>query len=78
MRLSELQNKDIVNVVDGKKIGNIVDVNIDSNSGDIISLVIETNKSIFSFGKGDKDTEINWSSITKIGSDVILVNSNLK
>ncbi len=78
MRLSELQNKDIVNVVDGKKIGNIVDVNIDDNSGDIISLIIETNKSIFSFGRNDKDTEINWKSITKIGSDVILVNSNLK
>ena len=31
MRLSDLQNKDIVNIIDGKKIGNIVDVTIDNN-----------------------------------------------
>ena len=31
MRLSELQDKDVVNIHDGKKIGNIIDINIDSN-----------------------------------------------
>ena len=31
MHLSDLQNKDIVNIKDGKKIGNIVDVTIDNN-----------------------------------------------
>ena len=29
MRLSELQDKDIINIRDGKKIGSIIDVNID-------------------------------------------------
>ena len=29
MRLSDLQSKDIVNVIDGKNIGNIIDVKID-------------------------------------------------
>ena len=29
MRLSDLQNKDIVNVIDGKNIGNIIDLSID-------------------------------------------------
>ena len=29
MRLSDLQDKDIVNISDGKKIGSIIDVNID-------------------------------------------------
>ena len=31
MRLSELQNKDVVSVSDGKKIGNIIDISLDSN-----------------------------------------------
>ena len=31
MYLSELQSKDVVNIKDGKKIGNIVDVSIDNN-----------------------------------------------
>ena len=35
MRLSELQNKNLVNVSNGKNIGNIIDVNIDYQSGNI-------------------------------------------
>ena len=31
MRLSDLQDKDIVNISDGKKIGSIIDVNIDED-----------------------------------------------
>ncbi len=73
MRLSDLQNKDIVNLVDGKNIGNIIDVNIDEVTGTIKSLIIEANHNIFAkFNKG-LDTEINWQSISKIGEDVILV-----
>ncbi len=72
MRLSELQNKDIVNVSDGKNIGSIIDVKIDSETGNILSFIIEPNKSFFKFARGN-NTEINWKSITKIGEDVILV-----
>ncbi len=77
MRLSDLQNKYIVNVNDGKNIGNIIDVKIDENNGSIMSLVIEPNKNFFSFNKGKLDTEIRWNSIEKIGEDVILVNITL-
>lgn len=75
MRLSDLQNKNIVNINDGRNIGSIIDVNIDEVSGSIISFVIEPSKNFFKFlGKGGgTDTEISWKSITKIGEDVILV-----
>ena len=74
MRLSDLQNKDIVNINDGRNIGNIIDVKIDEVSGNIVSFIIEPNKNFFKFLRSDKiDTEINWKSITKIGEDVILV-----
>lgn len=76
MRLSDLQNKDIVNVVDGKNIGNIIDVKIDEEKGNIEAFIIEPNKNFFSFNKG-MDTEIGWSNITKIGEDVILVKITL-
>ncbi len=73
MRLSDLQNKDIVNLVDGKNIGNIIDVTIDEKSGIITSIIIEPNRNFLAkFSKGS-DTEINWQSINKIGEDVILV-----
>ena len=49
MRLSDLQNKDIVNVNDGKNIGSIIDVKIDEASGNIVSFIIEPNKNFFKF-----------------------------
>ena len=33
MRLSDLQSKDIVNVIDGRNIGNIIDVKVEIRHG---------------------------------------------
>lgn len=79
MRLSDLQNKDIVNINDGRNIGSIIDVNVDENNGNIISFVIEPSKNFFKFFNKSVggDTEISWKSITKIGEDVILVKIGL-
>ena len=71
MRLSELQYKDIVNL-EGKKIGNIIDVKID-RTGKLISLVIEENKKFIRLKSSDSETEIPWDRIERIGEDVILV-----
>lgn len=77
MRLSDLQNKDIVDVVDGKNIGSIIDVKIDEANGNIVSFIIEPNKNFFKFFNRSTDTEIKWQSITKIGEDVILVKTSI-
>ena len=74
MRLSELQHKDIVNL-DGKKIGNIIDVKLNQD-GTLISLVIETQKTLFRIGSKDNEVEISWDKIQRIGEDVILVKIN--
>ena len=78
MRLSELQNKNLVNVSNGKNIGNIIDVNIDYQSGNIKSFIIESKGSILTFLNKDNDMEVKWNDIQKIGEDVILVNMRLK
>ena len=72
MRLSDLQSKDIVNVMDGRNIGNIIDVKVDERNGVIISLIVETKGKFMSFNRGE-DTEIKWQSIERSGEDVILV-----
>ena len=74
MRLSELQYKNLVNVSNGKNIGNIIDVNIDYQSGNIKSFIIESKGSILTFLNKDNDMEVKWNDIQKIGEDVILVN----
>jgi len=71
MRLSDLQNKDIVNMKDGKKIGNIIDVIIDNN-GNMESLIVQKAKFINMF-LSSNEFEVKWNQIKKIGEDVILV-----
>jgi len=72
MRLSELQNKDIVNINNGSKIGKIIDVLINTD-GTMESLVVQKNKIINVFSNNN-EIEIKWNQIKKIGEDVILVN----
>ena len=74
MNLSELQNKDIINIIDGKKIGNIVDVNFNIKTGVIEKLIIEPNKSFFNIK--NNLIELDFNKITKIGKDVILIEYN--
>lgn len=71
MRLSDLQSKKIISVTTGSNVGNIVDVEV-SDDGFIESIVIESNKNIFSFNR-ESDDRISWKDIVKIGNDVILV-----
>lgn len=70
MRLSELQNKDIV-TIDGKLIGNIVDIVIEN--GVIKTMVVEKGKFIVSLFSSKNEQEIKWEMIKTIGDDVILV-----
>ena len=75
MKLSDLQSKDIVNIVDGRNIGNIIDVKVDEKSGTIVSLLVEAKGKFMSFAKNE-DVEIKWQNIERIGEDVILVKLN--
>lgn len=72
MRLSELQNKTVVNLVDGKNIGNIIDLSIDE-SGRTIGLIVEKHKFLISSFSSNKEVIIKWEQVEKIGEDVILV-----
>ncbi len=74
MRLSDLQNKSLVNINDGRNIGNIIDVKVEEQTGNIKSLIIEGKGGMFTFLNKDSELEIFWSDIKKIGEDVILVN----
>ena len=73
MRLSELQRKDIVNINDGKIIGRIIDAEINSKDGTLISLIIEKSKYLKTFFSSENDITIKYEQIKKLGSDVILI-----
>ena len=72
MRLSDLQNKDVVNVMDGKNIGHIIDITIE-NDGKMNGLIVEKSRFLLSMFTSRNEIEIKWDQIEKIGEDVILV-----
>ncbi len=74
MRLSQIQDKDVISVVTGHKIGNIIDVKI-NEEGLIDSFVVEKREKKF-FSSFD-EVFIKWSQIKKIGEDVILVETSI-
>lgn len=73
MRLSDIQDKDVVELKTGIKIGNIIDIKITTN-GKIESLILEKRKYVRLFSPSD-EIEIPFNKIERIGEDVILINS---
>ena len=70
----KLRNKEVVNICDGKNLGNITDIIIDTNCGKILGLIVPANsKNIFNFLKTNNDIFIPYNRICKIGKDTILV-----
>ena len=69
----ELRCKEVVNVVDGKKLGHIVDIVFELSSGRITGLVVPGEKNFWNVFKSSGEIFIPYSQICKIGDDTILV-----
>ena len=76
MKISDFQTKDVINIVDGKKLGQISDIELDLRAGRIDAIVVPTQGRFFGLFGGGPDIVIPWSSIVKIGADVVLVKLN--
>ena len=78
MNLSDLQEKEVIDISSGKRIGSIIDIIINV-SGNVSKLVLEerkTSRRLFSNTK--EDIYLDWKQIIKIGDDIILVDSQNK
>ncbi|MBM7603413.1 YlmC/YmxH family sporulation protein [Metabacillus crassostreae] len=76
MYISDFQTKDVVNVSDGKKMGNIDDFDINVTTGKIQAIIISGQGRMLGFFGKDEEFVIPWRNIVKIGEDVILVRMN--
>ncbi len=76
MLMSDLQRKDIVNVINGSRLGKIVDIDV-TKDGYINSLIVEPAKLMRKISYGN-EVYITFSQIVTIGSDVILVDLSIK
>ncbi len=69
----ELRCKEVVNIVDGRRLGHIVDVVFNLESGCVLGIVVPGEKSFWQAFKGGTELFISLSQIVKIGEDAVLV-----
>lgn len=71
--LSELQEKEVVLMQTGKRLGFIDDLEIDEQNGLITALVIIERQMKGSFFNKPEEKVIAWNQIVTIGTDIILI-----
>ncbi|MBQ9833177.1 MAG: YlmC/YmxH family sporulation protein [Clostridia bacterium] len=69
----DLKRKEIINLCDGARLGNICDMEIDSCTGQINTIVVPGPPKLFGMLKSDEEIVIPYNKIKKIGDDVILI-----
>lgn len=71
--LSELQAKEVIIVNSGRRLGHIVDLEIDPITGKIIAIILLAKTSAGGLFHKPEEVLVYWEQIVTIGTDVILV-----
>ena len=70
--LTELTEKQVINLCDGRMLGYIIDFKIDSCNGRLTAIILPGEGGAFGFKKCT-DIIIPWEKICRIGKDAIIV-----
>lgn len=70
---SELRRKEVINVCDGARLGCISDLELDDCNGAISAIIVPGPSRFWGILRSSEELVIPYSSIKKIGDDVILV-----
>ncbi|MGN1114058.1 MAG: YlmC/YmxH family sporulation protein [Oscillospiraceae bacterium] len=73
---SELRDKEVINLYTGLKIGYVDDLEFDSVTGEILSLIVYGRPRALGLMGRDEDITIRCRDIHLIGEDIILVKLN--
>ncbi len=73
MRMSELREKEVINIYDGERLGNVCDVDFEVKTGRICNLIIPGPCKVLGILGRDHEYIIPYEQIQRIGTDVILV-----
>ena len=72
-KLTDLHDKEVINVCDGTRLGCVDDVEIDTCTAQLVSIVIFGHSKVFGLLGHEEDLIICWKDIEVIGDDTILV-----
>jgi len=73
VKVSDLRMREVINVLDGKKLGNIIDIDLDLERGRVLAFMLPGQVRGWSFFSKKEELIIPWDKIVRIGRDVILV-----
>lgn len=74
MSFSEIRRKDVVNIVDGRKLGKPIDLVLNDSACVQALVVLGRSGGVLGVLKQDREgCVIEWSRVRRIGDDVILV-----
>lgn len=73
IKISDLRARDVINILDGKKLGNIIDIDLDLENGKVVALILPGRTRGFSIFSRREDIVVPWEKIIRIGRDVVLV-----
>ncbi|MDE6357420.1 MAG: YlmC/YmxH family sporulation protein [Eubacteriales bacterium] len=75
-RIADLQEKEVINIRDGIRLGFVSDVEIDTVNGCVLSIIVASSCKVFGIFGTEQEYIIPWCNIKKIGDDIILVDIN--
>lgn len=77
MLISEIQQKEVINVCDGSRLGFVCDFEIDEKSGKIKKIIVPVKGKFLGLFGNAEEYQICWNDIKCIGDDTILVCANV-
>lgn len=72
-RIGDMRHKEVINIKDGARLGNVCDLEVDTENARVSALIIYGRLRFFGLLGRDDDVVIRWQDIHVIGDDTILV-----
>mgnify|MGYP004584819291 CR=1 FL=1 len=72
-RITDLRDKEIIDIRDGGRYGYVGDVEVDLESGRVLALVVPGRLRFFGLLGREPDRIFPWESIKQVGDDIILI-----
>ena len=73
-KISELEERQIINIADGKCLGSMKDIELDLEEGRIRYIVLPGSTGLWGLLQNRDELLIPWENVVRIGIDVVLVN----
>jgi len=76
VRVSDLKQKEVVNVADGSRLGFVCDIEFDQKTGKVEAIIIPGAGKMFGVFGHEQEFRVKWADIDQIGDDLIIVDAD--